>query len=347
MANKTEVVKKTDKKIIRVAVFSTKKWVTDSFDLINDKFKYEVSYFESRMYKKTIPLAEGFDVVCVFVNDVLDSEVLEGLKNIGVKLIALRCAGFNNVDIDKAKEIGMGVVRVPAYSPYAVAEHTLGMILSLNRKFHKAYPRIRDGNFALDGLLGFDIHGKTIGLIGTGRIGQIFSQIISGFGCKVIAYDKFPNKELQERGVEYVELQDLYRQSDIISLHCPLTHETFHMINEYAIAAMKDGVMIVNTSRGPLVDTNAVIDGLKRGKVGYLGLDVYEEEEELFFEDLSEKVIQDDQFVRLQTFPNVLITAHQAFFTREAVLNISQTTFENIQDYIQKGSSNNEVLLKG
>lgn len=347
MANKAEAIKKVDKKTIRVAVFSTKKWVTDSFDLVNDNFKYELSYFESRMYKKTVPLAEGFDVVCVFVNDVLDSEVLEGLKKVGVKLIALRCAGFNNVDIDKAKEIGMGIVRVPAYSPYAVAEHTLGMILSLNRKFHKAYPRIRDGNFALDGLLGFDIHGKTIGLIGTGRIGQIFSQIISGFGCRVIAYDKFPNKELQESGVEYVELQELYRQSDIISLHCPLNYETFHMINEYAIAAMKNGVMIVNTSRGPLVDTNAVIEGLKRGKVGYLGLDVYEEEEELFFEDLSEKVIQDDQFVRLQTFPNVLITAHQAFFTREAVLNISQTTFSNIQDYIQKGSSNNEVLPKG
>jgi len=346
MANKADTVKKADKKTIRVAVFSTKKWVVDSFDLINDKFKYEVSYFESRMYKKTIPLAEGFDVVCVFVNDVLDSEVLEGLKKVGVKLIALRCAGFNNVDIDKAKEIGMGVVRVPAYSPYAVAEHTLGMILSLNRKFHKAYPRIRDGNFALDGLLGFDIHGKTIGLIGTGRIGQIFSQIISGFGCKIIAYDKFPNKELQDRGVEYVDLQDLYRRSDIISLHCPLTYETFHMINEYAIAAMKDSVMIVNTSRGPLVDTNAVIEGLKRGKVGYLGLDVYEEEEELFFEDLSEMVIQDDQFVRLQTFPNVLITAHQAFFTREAVINISQTTFENIQEYIEKGSSENEVLPK-
>lgn len=347
MANKATTAEKKEKKTIRVAVFSTKKWVVDSFDLINDKFKYEVSYFESRMYKKTIPLAEGFDVVCVFVNDHLESEVLEGLKKVGVKLVALRCAGFNNVNIESAKEIGMGVVRVPAYSPYAVAEHTLGLILSLNRKYHKAYPRIRDGNFALDGLLGFDVHGKTIGLIGTGRIGQIFSQLISGFGCKVVAYDKFPNKELEGNGVEYVELQDLYRQSDIISLHCPLTHDTFHMINEYAIAAMKDGVMIVNTSRGPLVDTNAVIEGLKRGKVGYLGLDVYEEEEELFFEDLSEKVIQDDQFVRLQTFPNVLITAHQAFFTREAVLNISQTTFENIEDYIVKGSSVNEVLPKG
>ncbi|HBH48630.1 MAG TPA: hydroxyacid dehydrogenase [Bacteroidales bacterium] len=329
---------------MKMAVFSTKNWVVDSFNVVNDRYKFELSYFESRMYKKTVPLAEGFDAVCVFVNDVLDAEVIEGLHKAGVKLIALRCAGFNNVDIEKAKELGMGVVRVPAYSPYAVAEHTLGLILSLNRKYHKAHSRVRDGNFALDGLLGFDLHGKTIGLIGTGKIGQIFSQLISGFGCRVIAYDKFPNKELKEKGMEYVDLQELYKQSDIISLHCPLTHETFHMINEYAIAAMKDGVMIVNTSRGPLVDTNAVIEGLKKGKVGYLGLDVYEEEEELFFEDLSETVIQDDQFVRLQTFPNVLITAHQAFFTKEAVLNISETTFSNVKEYLGKGTSENQVL---
>jgi D-lactate dehydrogenase len=344
MDNKTTSTVKQEKKTIKIAVFSTKNWVVDSFNIINDRFKYELSYFESRMYKKTVPLAEGFDAVCVFVNDILDAEVIEGLHKVGVKLIALRCAGFNNVDLEKAKELGMGVVRVPAYSPYAVAEHTLGLILSLNRKYHKAHSRVRDGNFALDGLLGFDLHGKTIGLIGTGKIGQIFSQLISGFGCNVIAYDKFPNKELKEQGVKYVDLQDLYKQADIISLHCPLTHETFHMINEYAIAAMKEGVMIVNTSRGPLVDTNAVIEGLKKGKVGYLGLDVYEEEEELFFEDLSEKVIQDDQFVRLQTFPNVLITAHQAFFTKEAVLNISETTFANVKEYLSKGSSENQVL---
>ena len=347
MADKTTSTVKQDKKTIRIAVFSTKNWVVDSFNVVNDKYKFELSYFESRMYKKTVPLAKGFDAVCVFVNDVLDAEVIEGLHKVGVKLIALRCAGFNNVDLEKAYDLGMGVVRVPAYSPYAVAEHTLGMILSLNRKYHKAHSRVRDGNFALDGLLGFDLHGKTIGLIGTGKIGQIFAQLISGFGCRIIAYDKFPNKDLEGKGVEYVDLQDLYRQSDIISLHCPLTHDTFHMINEYAIAAMKDGIMIVNTSRGPLVDTNAVIEGLKKGKVGYLGLDVYEEEEELFFEDLSEVVIQDDQFVRLQTFPNVLITAHQAFFTKEAVLNISETTFSNIKEYIQKGNSDNAVLPKG
>ncbi len=330
---------------IKLAVFSTKGWVSDSFSHVNETFNLEISYFESRLYKKTAQLAAGFDAVCVFVNDVINADVLVKLKEVGVKLVALRCAGFNNVDVEKAKELGIAVVRVPAYSPYAVAEHTLGLILTLNRKYHKAYARVRDGNFALDGLLGFDLHDKTVGIIGTGKIGQIFAQTISGFGVKIIAYDKFPNKKLEEKGLlKYVELHDLYKQSDIVSLHCPLTHETYHIINEYALAAMKPGVMIVNTSRGPLVDTNAVIEGLKKGKVGYLGLDVYEEEEELFFEDLSEKVIQDDQFVRLQTFPNVLITAHQAFFTKEAVMNISETTFKNIKEWFEKGTSLNEVL---
>jgi D-lactate dehydrogenase len=295
------------------------------------------------MYEKTLPLAKGYDAICVFVNDVVHAPVIEGLKENGVKLIALRCAGFNNVDIGKAADLGMGVVRVPAYSPYAVAEHSLGLILTLNRKFHKAYTRVRDGNFALDGLLGFDLHDKTIGIIGTGRIGQIFIKLIKGFSCEVLAYDKFPNKEVEASGVKYVGLQELYSKSDVISLHCPLNHETYHIINEYAIESMKDNVMIVNTSRGKLIDTGAVIDGLKAGKVGYLGLDVYEEEEDLFFEDLSDTVIQDDQFVRLQTFPNVLITAHQAFFTKEAINNIARTTFENIKDYFGKGKSQNEV----
>ncbi len=338
---KAETAKQTKTK---VAVFSTKKWVIESFNALNAQYNFELSYFEARLYKKTAPLAKGCDVVCVFVNDHLEADVLLELKEMGVKLVALRCAGFNNVDIDKAKEIGLGVVRVPAYSPYAVAEHTLGLILSLNRKYHKAYSRVRDGNFALDGLLGFDLHGKTIGIIGTGKIGQIFASLVSGFGCRIIAYDKYPNDKLKDKGVEYVDLQELYKQSDVISLHCPLTYETYHMINEYALAAMKQGVMIINTSRGPLVDTDAVIEGLKKGKVGYLGLDVYEEEEKLFFEDLSDKVIQDDQFVRLQTFPNVLITAHQAFFTKEAVWNISETTFANIQTYLEKGSAENQVL---
>jgi len=243
----------------------------------------------------------------------------------------------------KAKELGIAVLRVPAYSPYSVAEHALGIIMSLNRKYHRAYPRIREGNFSLDGLMGFDIHGKTVGVIGTGKIGQIFIDIMSGFGCRILAYDKYPNKELIKKGIKYVDLQELYSKSDIISLHCPLTHETFHIINEYAIRTMKPGVMIVNTSRGPLINSNAVISGLKSGKVGYLGLDVYEEEEELFFEDLSDQVIQDDQFVRLQTFPNVLITSHQAFFTREATAEIARTTFENMTLFLETGDSPNIV----
>lgn len=327
----------------KIAVFSTKKWVIDSFTQINKDFQFELNFFESRMYEKTTPLAKGYDAICVFVNDSVHAPVLEMLNENGVKLVALRCAGFNNVDVNKATDLGMGVVRVPAYSPFAVAEHTLGLILTLNRKFHKAFSRVRDGNFALDGLLGFDLNKKTVGVIGTGKIGQIFIDLIRGFNCEVLAYDKFPNKDLEAKGVKYVELQELYAKSDVISLHCPLTHETYHIINEYAINAMKPNVMIVNTSRGKLIDTAAVIDGLKSGKVGYVGLDVYEEEEALFFEDLSESVIHDDQFVRLQTFPNVLITAHQAFFTKEAINNIAQTTFENVKEYFEKGECLNEV----
>lgn len=329
---------------MNVAVFSTKNWVRDAFDRINLTKGLSLTFLEPRLTYDTAALAQGHDAVCIFVNDQADSRVLDRLHSLGVKLIALRCAGFNNVDLKRASELGMGVVRVPAYSPYAVAEHTLGLALSLNRKFHKAYSRVRDGNFALDGLLGFDIHGKTIGIIGTGKIGQIFAQLMTGFGGRILAYDRFPNPELEKKGLlEYVDLGTLYGESDIISLHCPLNHETYHIINDYAINSMKPGVMILNTSRGPLIDSNAVINGLKSGRVGYLGLDVYEEEGDLFFEDLSNQVIQDDTFVRLQTFPNVLITGHQAFFTREAVDNIAQTTLENICEYSQKGASKNEV----
>jgi D-lactate dehydrogenase len=331
------------KKPIRVAVFSAKKWVIDSFDQFKDKYAFEIVYFEPRLNESTVRLAAGFDAVCVFVNDVVNENVVEQLNDEKVALIALRCAGFNNVDVDAAAHAGVGVVRVPAYSPYAVAEHTVGLILALNRKLHKSYSRVRDYNFALDGLLGFDLNGKTVGVIGTGKIGQIFAKLMMGFGCKILAYDKYPSKELEGQGVQYADLPELYENSDIISLHCPLTHGTYHIINEYAIGLMKKDVMIINTSRGPLIDTGAVIGGLKSGKVGYLGLDVYEEEEELFFEDLSQKVIQDDQFVRLQTFPNVLITAHQAFFTKEAVSNITRTTLENIKEYLEKGGTVNEV----
>jgi D-lactate dehydrogenase len=328
----------------RIAVFSTKNWVVNTFEEINRTHQFDLVFFEARLDRKTAPLAANAEVVCAFVNDKIDVKTLTELKGLGVKLVAMRCAGFNNVDIEKATELGIGIVRVPAYSPYAVAEHTLGLILSLNRKLHKAYNRVRDGNFALDGLLGFDIHEKTVGIIGTGKIGQVFYQLIKGFGCRVLAYDKYPNKGLLEQGIEYVDLQHLYQQADIISLHCPLNFESYHMINDYAIATMKPGVMVINTSRGPLIDTDSVIEGLKTGRVGYLGLDVYEEEEALFFEDLSEKVIQDDTFVRLQMFPNVLITAHQAFFTREAVHNIAETTFKNIVEYLETGKSANQVL---
>ncbi len=329
---------------MKLAVFSTKNWVRSAFDQAVGTSELELNYLEPRLDIHTVSLAAGHDAVCVFVNDVLDAQVVRRLAELGVKTIALRCAGFNNVDIKVAYELGIHVVRVPAYSPYAVAEHAVGLILALNRRYHRAYNRIREGNFSLDGLLGFDIHGKTVGIIGTGKIGQIFAGIIQGFGTRVLAYDKYPSEDLKSKGVEYVELKQLYEQSDIISLHCPLNHETYHIINEYAIKDMKRGVTVINTSRGPLIDSNAVINGLKSGQIAYLGLDVYEEEGDLFFEDLSDQVIQDDTFVRLQTFPNVLITAHQAFFTREAVDNIADTTVANLAELYNAGECKNAVL---
>ena len=336
----------TNSHTTRIAVFSSKKWVIRAFNEINEKYDFDITHFESLLDKKTAILAKDYEVVCVFVNDSVDSDVLTQLHDFGVKLVALRCAGYNNVDIKKATELGIGVVRVPAYSPYAIAEHTVGMILTLSRKYHKAYQRVREANFALDGLIGFDLHQKTIGVIGTGKIGQVFMKIMAGFGCHILAYDKYPNESVNQAGFEYVDLKTLYSKSDVISLHCPLTPETFHLINDKSISLMKNGVMIINTSRGALIDSQSVINGLKNGHIGYLGIDVYEEEQDLFFEDLSDKIIQDDVFVRLQTFPNVIITAHQAFFTKEAVGNISETTFENIDSYLKTGSSDNQVLTK-
>ncbi|TVQ25638.1 MAG: 2-hydroxyacid dehydrogenase [Spirochaetaceae bacterium] len=315
---------------MRVAFFSTKQWVRDAFDRANADQRFEFTYLEATLDIHTVALADAHDAVCVFVNDAVDAEVIAALSERGVRCIALRCAGFNNVDLNAAHEHGIVVVRVPAYSPHAVAEHALGMMLALNRRYHRAFNRVREGNFSLDGLLGFDVHGKTIGVIGTGRIGQVFCGLLRGFGCRIVAYDKYPDSGLADGGVEYVNLQSLYAAADIISLHCPLTHETYHLINDYAIRSMKRGVMILNTSRGALIDTNSVINGLKSGRIGYLGLDVYEEEGDLFFEDLSDQVIQDDMFVRLQTFPNVLITAHQAFFTMEAVNSIADVTVGNL-----------------
>lgn len=328
---------------MKIAVFSSKKWVKDSFSTANSQYGFTIKHFEARLTPDTAPLADGFDAVCVFVNDNVTEEVLSILKDKGVRTVALRCAGYNNVDIKAAAALSIQVVRVPAYSPYAVAEHALGLLLALNRRYYRAYNRIREHNFSLDGLLGFDIHHKTVGIIGTGKIGQIFANLMMGFECRILAYDKFPSDSMKERGVEYVGLQRLFEESDIISLHCPLTHETYHVINDYALSTMKPGVAIINTSRGPLICSRAVIAGLKSGKIGYLGLDVYEEESDLFFEDLSDTVIHDDVFVRLQTFPNVLITAHQAFFTKEAVSNIAETTFSNLKSIDESGQSANEV----
>lgn len=328
---------------MKIAMFSAKPWVHLAFEPLAASFFAEITWLEPRLEPATAALAAGHEVVCVFVNDQIDATVLARMKDIGVRLVALRCAGFNNVDLKAASRLGVGVVRVPAYSPYAVAEHAVGMMLCLNRRFHRAWSRVLEGNFALDGLLGFDLHGKTAGVVGTGKIGQVVCRILQGFGCRILAYDTYPGAALEASGVEYVDLETLYAQSDILSLHCPLTPETRHMIGAASLETMKKGVMIINTSRGPLIDTSAVIAALKSGKIGYMGLDVYEEEQGLFFEDHSEQVIQDDMFVRLQTFPNVLITAHQAFFTKEAVDNIAKTTLENIREYLETGASGNRV----
>ncbi|HNY31227.1 MAG TPA: 2-hydroxyacid dehydrogenase [Fibrobacteria bacterium] len=328
---------------MKIAMFSTKPWVHQAFDPLVASFHADITWLEPRLEPATATLAAGHEVACVFVNDQIDATVLARMKDVGVGLVALRCAGFNNVDLKAASRLGIGVVRVPAYSPYAVAEHAVGLMLCLNRRFHRAWSRVLEGNFTLDGLLGFDLRGKTVGVVGTGKIGQVVCGILNGFGCRILAYDTYPNAVLAATGVEYVDLSTLYAQSDILTLHCPLTPETRHLIDAESLDAMRNGVMIINTSRGPLIDTAAVIAALKSGKIGYLGLDVYEEEHGLFFEDHSQEVIQDDVFVRLQTFPNVLITAHQAFFTKEAVDNIAHTTMANIREYLETGTSGNRV----
>lgn len=332
---------------MKVAVFSTKSYDRTFLEAANANHAHELFFFEPNLNYETSVLAAGFPCVCVFVNDQLDAKTLTKLESQGTKLIALRSAGFNNVDILKAAQLGLTVVRVPAYSPYAVAEHTIGLILALNRKLHRAYGRVREGNFSLDGLLGFDLYGKTVGIIGTGKIGAITAQILHGFGCGLLAYDKSPQQDCQALGVKYVSLPELFATSDIISLHCPLTPETHHLIDAEAVLQMKTGVMLINTSRGGLIDTKAVIKGLKSGKIGYLGLDVYEQEEDLFFEDYSNTVIQDDLFQRLLTFPNVLITGHQAFFTVEALRSIAETTLGNISEFEQGKPCVNQVKAEG
>lgn len=328
---------------MRVAIFSTKHYDRVFLETANATCGHELVFFEPRLTEETTLLAAQFPAVCVFVNDQLSAPVLTALAGQGTRLIALRSAGFNNVDLIAARELGLTVVRVPAYSPYAVAEHTVGLILTLNRKIHRAYARVREGNFALDGLLGFDLHGRTVGVIGTGKIGAVVARILKGFGCQLLAHDPFPNPDCERLGVKYVSLQNLFTASDVITLHCPLTPETHHLISAQAISQMKSGVMLINTGRGALIDTQAVIEALKSGRIGYLGLDVYEEEADLFFEDLSDKVIHDDVFARLLTFPNVVITGHQGFFTEEALKNIAETTLANITAFEQGQGAMHEV----
>lgn len=328
---------------MKTAFFNTKPYDRKSFTETNQAHDHELVFFEPRLTPETAALAADFPAVCVFINDDLSEPTLRAIADSGTRLIALRCAGFNNVDLKVAQELGIQIVRVPAYSPYAVAEHAVGLVMALNRKLYRAYNRVRDDNFALEGLLGFDLHGKTVGVVGTGKIGECFARIMNGFGCKLLAYDVRENPACQELGVRYVEIPELLAQSDIVSLHCPLLPATKHMINADSLQHMKPGAMLINTSRGGLIHTRAVIDAIKSGQVGYLGIDVYEDEADLFFEDLSDTVIQDDTFQLLQSFPNVVITAHQAFFTQEALSNIAATTLSNIADVEQGRTCANEV----
>lgn len=328
---------------IKVAFFSTKPYDKEYFESLNIEYRFNITFFESALNQSTANLCLGYEVVCAFVNDNLDSTVIRKLANNGVKMIAMRCAGFNNVDIKSSMQYGIKVVRVPAYSPEAIAEHSLALILTLNRKTHKAYNRVREGNFSVDRLMGFNLAGKTVGVIGTGKIGAAFAKTIKGFGCDVIAHDLYPSKSLMEKGIKYTDLDALFESSDIISLHCPLTPRTKHMICESSLSKMKNGVMIINTSRGALIKTSDVLQALVNKKIGYLGIDVYEQEENLFFEDLSERIIQDDTILRLNSFPNVLITSHQAFFTAEAMTEIVSTTLQNIHEFSVGKPLTNEV----
>lgn len=328
----------------KIAVFGTKPYDRESFDRANEAFGFDIHYYKGHLTPESAILAQGAAAVCIFVNDTADEAVIRALKAHEVPLIALRCAGFNNVDLKAAAREGIEVVRVPAYSPYAVAEHAVALMLSLNRKIHRAYWRTRDGNFALHGLMGFDMYGKTAGIIGTGKIAKILIRILRGFGMEVVAYDLYPDRKFAEEvGMRYVTLEELYAVSDIISLHCPLTDETRYMIDSAAIERMKPGVMLINTGRGQLIHTQALIDGLKEKRVGAAGLDVYEEEGDYFYEDKSDKIIDDDTLARLLSFNNVIVTSHQGFFTREALANIAETTLSNIQEFVKGMPLSNAV----
>lgn len=320
---------------MKIAVFSTKTYDEEFLQDANQHFGHELLFFEARLQGVTARLAEGCEGVCVFVNDHLDADVLRALSEHGTRLIALRCSGFNNVDLVEAERLGMTVARVPTYSPHAVAEHTVGLMLALDRRLYKAYNRVREGNFNLEGLLGGELFGRTAGIIGTGKIGAIVAKILNGFECRLLVYDVTHNPDVESLGARYVDLDELCRESDIITLHCPLVPGTYRIINEDSLAQMKDGVMLINTSRGKLIDTEAAIRAMKSGKIGALGLDVYEEEADMFFEDLSAQVLQDDVFARMLTFPNAIITGHQAFFTRPALESIARQTLQNATAFEQ------------
>ena len=319
---------------MKLAIYSTKQYDRKYLELVNKEFGFELEFFDFLLSPKTAKVAQGCEAVCIFVNDDASREVLTELAALGVKIIALRCAGFNNVDPQAAKELGLEVVRVPAYSPEAVAEHAVGLMMSLNRRIHRAYQRTRDANFSLEGLIGFNMHNRTAGVIGTGKIGVATMRILKGFGMNLLAYDPYPNPQALELGAEYVDLKTLYEKSDVITLHCPLTPENHHLLDASAFGQMKNGVMIINTSRGGLIDSDAAIEALKQQKIGSLGMDVYENERDLFFEDKSNDVIQDDVFRRLSACHNVLFTGHQAFLTEEALTSISETTLNNIRTLV-------------
>ena len=329
----------------KIAFFGAKPYDIASFDKVNEKYNYDIRYYKGHLNPNNVVMTQDTDAVCIFVNDTADAAVIDAMVDNGVKLLALRCAGFNNVDLKAAKG-KLPVVRVPAYSPYAVAEYSLALMLSLNRKIHRAYWRTRDGNFSLNGLMGFDMHGKTIGIIGTGKIARILIRLLKGFGMRILAYDLYPDMKFAgEEGISYVSLDELYRESDIISLHCPLTDQTKYMIDKDSIDKMKEGVMIINTGRGQLINTNDLIEGLKEKKIAAAGLDVYEEEGEYFYEDKSDKIIDHAVLARLLSFNNVIVTSHQAFFTKEALHNIAETTLQNIEDFRCHRPLVNEVIL--
>lgn len=330
---------------MKVAIYSTKSHDKEYLDRFNETAHHQLTYFDAALNSDTANLTKGHDAICVFVNDKIDKKTIETIADHGVKLIALRCAGFNNVDLKAAQEKGIKILRVPAYSPEAVAEHAVALIMTLNRKTHKAYNRVREGNFSLEKMTGFNLFGKTVGVIGTGRIGSAFCRIMLGFGCKVIAHDITEAPKLNSLGIEYKSMDELLQESDIISLHCPLTPQTHHLIDKKGLLKMKMGVMLINTSRGGLIHTRDAIVALKSGQLGYLGIDVYEQEDTLFSRDLSESIILDDIISRLLTFPNVLITAHQAFLTSEALTQIAIITLKNITDFENNIQTINEVNI--